>query len=170
MAIWEMFISPKLLSVYQAYEIYYRDKLLHIFSKEGYKEVLEKLLQLPLINAQVNTVDRYGYTPLHYAILKGHLDVIHLLMKCNHINPNMRNKNGFMPIQIAILKNQPATVKLFIASDKIDLNKQDKQYKTPLNIVPSKDRFIKSMILAKLKKYNNGHKPVSDFSSINKLL
>ena len=126
LTIWERCICNRLLSVYKAHANYCSDRLLHMVSKEGYKEVLEKLLQLPPINVQVNTVDQYGYTPLHYAILNGHLDVSHLLIQSEKLNINYRDHNKNTYLHVAVLRNAFNIIDLLLRSNHIRPNMYNK--------------------------------------------
>ena len=55
------------------------------------------LLQL---NADPNTKNKYGSTPLHWASLCGYVDMARLLLQFN-ADPNTKNKNGDTPLHWA---------------------------------------------------------------------
>jgi len=50
--------------------------------------------------ADVNAEDQYGNTPLHWASMKNHADVVRLLLTHN-ANVNVRNRNGKTPLMVA---------------------------------------------------------------------
>lgn len=79
--VWKISICKKLLSVHLENEEYCKYILLHIVSIEEYQALLEKLMELFVIHAQVNVVDDFGCMLLHYALLNGHLEVINLILQ-----------------------------------------------------------------------------------------
>jgi ankyrin repeat protein len=48
----------------------------------------------------VNLCDTSGYTPLHLACDKGHIDIVNILLKCNS-NVNLCDNNGYTPLHVA---------------------------------------------------------------------
>jgi ankyrin repeat protein len=44
----------------------------------------------------VNLCSTNGYTPLHTACIKGHIDIVNILLKCNS-SVNLCTTNGYTP-------------------------------------------------------------------------
>ncbi|UJR11559.1 hypothetical protein I4U23_015739 [Adineta vaga] len=67
--------------------------LLHICALRGYDQLLSYILyefdNCSSIN--VNIIDKYGHTPLHWACLENNIECVNLLIKHSDINLNMRN-------------------------------------------------------------------------------
>ena len=62
---------------------------LHYAALNGYVEMVRELLEFPYLNP--NTMDSYGFTPLHLAVRKGHVNVACLLMQAHLIDLNCRS-------------------------------------------------------------------------------
>ncbi|CAI9737748.1 ankyrin repeat RF_0381 isoform X1 [Octopus vulgaris] len=58
----------------------------------------------------VNASDKKGFTPLHYAVLGNHLEVMSLLLNYG-ANVNIQNGKGHSPLHLAIIKNYINLVK-----------------------------------------------------------
>ena len=50
-----------------------------------------------------NTPDNDGWTPIHYAAVQGHLEMIRLLMTSTDANLNAQTNSGYTPSDIARL-------------------------------------------------------------------
>jgi ankyrin repeat protein len=50
--------------------------------------------------AQVNSKDKDGWTPLHWAAWNGHLDIVQILLP-NGADVNAKDSDGFQPIDVA---------------------------------------------------------------------
>ena len=70
-------------------------KPLHVYTL--YNNLNEQILDLFLKNgADINCIDMYGETPLHYAYMQGNKKIIDLLLK-KGANMNIKNKQGKIP-------------------------------------------------------------------------
>lgn len=70
------------------------DKILSLRLKKG--NSLASLRKIPGVNVQ----DASGYTPLHFASLNGHRDVVRVLLQ-NDANVNIVDKKGCSPLHLA---------------------------------------------------------------------
>jgi hypothetical protein len=70
--------------------------------------------------ADVNTVDKYGYTTLHEAALYGNVECMTQLLNCPNINVNARTKKRDTPIQLA---GSIHVAILLLARDDVDLHR-----------------------------------------------
>lgn len=67
-------------------------------------------------SADVNVVDqRYGQTPLHYAVRENNREVVRLLLHSG-ANSNARSSSGDTPLQFAVAKGYPDIVELLLNS------------------------------------------------------
>jgi ankyrin repeat protein len=70
-------------------------KPLHVYTL--YNNLNEQILDLFLKNgADINGIDMYGETPLHYAYMQGNKKIIDLLLK-KGADMNIKNKQGKIP-------------------------------------------------------------------------
>ncbi|CAF3684167.1 unnamed protein product [Rotaria sp. Silwood1] len=67
--------------------------LLHICALRGYDKLLSYMLNEfdNYFNINVNIIDKYGHTPLHWACMENNVECLNILIKHNNINLNMRN-------------------------------------------------------------------------------
>ena len=86
-----------------------------------------------LLNANpdlVNSKDRGGEVPLHWAIEKGNKEVVELLITCK-ADVNAKNERGETPLHWAVHSGRTEMVELLLAN-KADVNAQDSNGWTPL--------------------------------------
>lgn len=74
------------------------------------KGLTEVCRQLIAADADVN---KPGWTPLHYAATKGHLDIMNLLLE-NHAYIDAESPNGTTPLMMAAEYGTPEAVKLLL--------------------------------------------------------
>ncbi|CAF1312200.1 unnamed protein product [Rotaria sordida] len=74
--------------------------LLHICALCGYNKLLSYMLNEfnNYFNINVNIIDKYGHTPLHWACIENNIECLNILIKHNNINLNMRNFDGLFII------------------------------------------------------------------------
>ena len=83
----------------------------------------ESSLMLAALNGQLDIatrlvkkgadINKTGWTPLHYAATKGHVEVIKLLLE-NHAYIDAESPNGSTPLMMASMYGSPQAVKLLI--------------------------------------------------------
>ena len=78
----------------------------------GRNSFVEKIRQK---GASLSVCDVNGNGVIHYAVERGDLTMLRMMMKGNDIN--LKNKAGETPLFIAVRKNQPALVKLLTGVD-----------------------------------------------------
>lgn len=66
--------------------------LLHVAAENNQPSIVLFLLQL----ISPNVVNRDGRTPAHLAAIKGHTQVLHILLRDPHFNPDKRDLTGYI--------------------------------------------------------------------------
>ena len=111
------------------------------YGREEMTETLIKLFNPPveLINGLTND----GYTPLHLACIKGHINIVRILLFLKEIDVNIVNKNDGTALHIACKKNNMQIVSILV-SFKADLNIKDSKNKLPIDLAT--DENIKKIL------------------------
>ncbi|WP_353272741.1 ankyrin repeat domain-containing protein [Wolbachia endosymbiont (group A) of Urophora cardui] len=122
---------------------------------------LNKVKSLISRNANVNTRDKYSWTPLHWAAYKGHLEVAEFLVKKGaDINAADKGPYGKKSIHVAAENNSKDIIEFFLSKG-VSINDTDKQGYTPLHYAAWRGRLEVAKFLIKeyadsIFKYNNG--------------
>ena len=119
--------------------------------KEGFVEIVHELLKMPNINT--NLQNSAGKTALHYAVLKGHLEIVTALCFAADLSQviNKCDLDGDTPLIIAARHNQIGIVKeLLKRRSLINVNAQNKKGKTALIVAIEHDNSELTMILCKV--------------------
>ena len=102
----------------------------HFSSNLFNKEFLDRLVQN---NAEINSPDFDGDTPLHFAVMNNNAETVAYLLE-NGANTNVKNKDGITPLHIAVKeKNYDITGRLLSAG--ADRNTKDIDGISALDIV-----------------------------------
>ena len=111
------------------------------YGREEMTETLIKLFNPPveLINGLTND----GYTPLHLACIKGHINIVRILLFLKEIDVNIVNKNDGTALHIACKKNNMQIVSILV-SFKANLNIKDSKNKLPIDLAT--DENIKKIL------------------------
>ena len=132
---------------------------LHYSSYYGREKMTQNLIKLFNPSAElINGETKEGYTPLHLACLKGHINVIKILLFSKDIDVNIKSEKEGTPLHIACEKNNMQIVSILV-SYKADLNIRNSKEKLPIELTT--DENIKK-ILKKAMLYNK-----EDDKSIN---
>merc|ERR1719322_62651 len=103
---------------------------LHFAAIRGNSGILEALLQL---TQTVNVIDRYGYTPLHYACLEGHEVCVQSIL--NHDSFCEFKGSTFSPMHCAVFNDNESCAESLIQIMGEDIvNLKDWKGRTPLHI------------------------------------
>jgi ankyrin repeat protein len=85
--------------------------LFHFAAQLGRAKVIESLAaDFNDLDANVN--DKYGYSPLHYAVLHGHVAAVKALLKVRGVDPQKKTGGGLTTLFLGIHYGQLATVQL----------------------------------------------------------
>jgi len=103
--------------------------LSHTAASLGKTEVVHLLLSH---NADVNSKDKKGRTPLHYASINKHVDVIQLLLQYD-ADINIADETNSTPLHLASGDGHAVVAKLLIEHN-ADINARDEMNWTPLHL------------------------------------
>ncbi len=113
--------------------------------------------------ANVNQVDDYGATALHYAAGLGYYKIVKLLLK-NGANVNKKSKDGNTPLDLATITNQYDIVKLLL-KNRAKINNTDNLKNTPL-ITAAEYDYPELIKLFLSKKADYKHKNSFDLDAL----
>ncbi|KAK7495784.1 hypothetical protein BaRGS_00013004, partial [Batillaria attramentaria] len=102
---------------------------LHVVSESGRTEFAILLIAS---NADVNAKTKDGFTPLFYAILHDHLDIVRLLLQ-NGADVNTRIKHWTSPLFLACTRGRTGIVERLLLKG-ADINITDRLARTPLHV------------------------------------
>ncbi|RPA98785.1 ankyrin [Choiromyces venosus 120613-1] len=96
---------------------------LHLALRRGRRYSLDMLLKRE--GVEVNARDKYGFTPLGYAIhFLDHGErwdnLVKLLLEDAWVNVNLANNEGLTPLHIAVIERKVPLVRLLLAGGKVD--------------------------------------------------
>ena len=124
---------------------------LHYSCFYGREKMTQNLIKLYNPSKElINGLTKEGYTPLHLACIKGHINVIKILLFLKDIDVNIKNDKEGTPLHIACQKNNMQIVSILV-SYKADLSIKNSKDKLPIEL--TKDENIKK-ILKKAMLYN----------------
>ena len=117
---------------------------LHYSCFYGREEMTETLIKLfnPSVEL-INGLTNDGYTPLHLACIKGHINIVRILLFLKDIDVNIINKKDGTALHIACKKNDMQIVSILV-SFKADLNIKDCKDKLPIDLTT--DENIKKIL------------------------
>ncbi len=95
--------------------------------------ILERVKELITVHkADVNTVDKSGYTPLHLTCLMGHKEIVNFLIKAGANVNAKRGTSGSTPLHYACGKVFPEIVSALLAAKANVSEKNEINSTTPL--------------------------------------
>ena len=65
-------------------------------------------------NTDPNTLNKNGYTPLHYAAIKDNIPIIELLLENKKTDPDIPNKDGDTPLHFAAIKDNIKNIQILL--------------------------------------------------------
>ncbi|KAJ4287731.1 hypothetical protein N0V90_012435 [Kalmusia sp. IMI 367209] len=110
---------------------YHKDRnltALFYYAERRLNTIAERLIKA---QADVNTVDQEDKTPLHYAVMEGSDEMVHVLIEAQ-ANVNAVDKDKKTPLHYAVMKGSDEMVHMLIEAQ-ANVNAVDKDKKTPLH-------------------------------------
>ncbi|KAK4446795.1 ankyrin repeat-containing domain protein [Podospora aff. communis PSN243] len=95
--------------------------LISVAAQHGSKDVIERLLE------------RGGRTPLSWAAIKGHVDIVQLLLDSKKVDIDPRDSEGRTPLSHASQWEHSDIMQLLLITEKVDINSRDSGGRTPLS-------------------------------------
>ncbi|HSW45942.1 MAG TPA: ankyrin repeat domain-containing protein, partial [Phycisphaerae bacterium] len=92
---------------------------------------LETVKKLVLSGSPMLVNDLQGVTPVHWAALEGHLDVVRFLIDEMKMKPDERNREGVTPVHWAAFGGHRNVVD-YLVSKGADVDVEDNEGRTPL--------------------------------------
>ena len=130
---------------------------LHYSCFYGREEMTETLIKLfnPSIEL-INGLTNDGYTPLHLACTKGHINIVRILLFLKEIDVNVNHDKDGTPLHIACKKNDMQIVSILV-SFKADLNIKNSQNKLPIDLTTDENikKILKKAMIYSLKDDEN---------------
>ncbi|CAH0048392.1 unnamed protein product [Clonostachys solani] len=105
--------------------------LLRLSAVQGRTETLKFLLENS--NANPESKDASGVTPLMSAASGGHVHAVQALLDIGKVNPNTTDLWGHTAITLASLANKREVIEVLLRADKVDPNIADQTGRTPLS-------------------------------------
>ena len=102
----------------------------HLSANNFNKEFLDRLVQN---NAEINSPDFDGDTPLHFAVMNNNAETVAYLLE-NGANTNVKNKDGITPLHIAVKEKNYDIAGMLLAAG-ADRNTKDVDGISALDIV-----------------------------------
>ena len=130
---------------------------LHYSCFYGGEEMTETLIKLfnPSVEI-INGLTNDGYTPLHLACIKGHINIVRILLFLKEIDVNIINKKDGTALHIACKKNDMQIVSILV-SFKADLNIKDSKGKLAIDLTTDENikKILKKAMIYSLKDDEN---------------
>ena len=124
---------------------------LHYSCFYGREKMTQNLIKLYNPSKElINGITKEGYTPLHLACIKGHINIIKTLLFLKDIDVNINSEKEGTPLHIACEKNNMQIVSILV-SYKADLNIKNSKKKLAIELTT--DENIKK-ILQKAMQFN----------------
>ena len=98
----------------------YKNTALILAAKNGYIEIVKKLLDTPGID--VNAVTPAGNTALIFAAQQGHTEIVQALLAHRNINVNAATNDGFTALMLATLAGYTKIVQALLDHSDVDVN------------------------------------------------
>ena len=110
------------------------DTALHIAACSEWNSAEKVHYMLECDRCDPNITNKYGYTPLHTAIVKNQFDSIKIILNSTKCNPNIQDPHGNTALHLSIRQKSTICIEHFLMCDQVDVNIQNRQGDTPLHV------------------------------------
>ncbi len=125
------YLLSKTSNIMNYKEGYYDNTLLHYACKNGWEDIVQKLLEK---KADVEVENKKGDRPLHFAIIGGSVEIVKWLL-AKKAKVNATNKRGYTPLFFVGSKNGIQIAKLLLKHGANIGYKSKKNKNTPLHYI-----------------------------------
>ncbi|XP_062700560.1 uncharacterized protein LOC115257643 [Aedes albopictus] len=125
------YLQEEFLEVDHIYEIFIKNCLL-LKVKDVCNGVGVVSSNNQILEANVNAVDRNEYTPIHWACISGHKEVVEILIS-KKANVEALDQNNFTPLHLACLNDHKEVVEILIR-EKVNIGALTNKKCTPLHL------------------------------------
>ena len=119
--------------------------LLHMAAQHGWMDIVIDLITK--YKCDTNCQDSHGHTPLYYAVINDHLEVVRYFINEQHCDPMTRDNDGNTPLHYACIYSYALIVQYLLSTGKVDPLAKNKNGETPVDIA---SRYRNSYDLLKL--------------------
>ena len=122
---------------------------LHYSCFYGREKMTQNLIKLYNPSPElINGITKEGYTPLHLACMKGHINIIKILLFLKDIDVNITSENEGTPLHIACEKNNMQIVSILV-SFKANLKIRNSKNKLPIELTTDENirKILKKAML-----------------------
>ncbi len=121
----------------------HRMTALHIAAELGDNLMVQLLLSATTTSGiQINEKDSAGWTPLHFAVDRGHIKVLALLLCTTGIEINEKDGIGSTPLHLAAERGHIQILGLLLNATGIKVNETDTSGSTPLHLAACKGHEV----------------------------
>ena len=112
--------------------MYDRLPMLHLAAHYGWMDII--IDQITKYKCDTNCKDSHGHTPLHYAVINNHLEVVRYFINEQHCDPMTRDNDGNTPLHYACRKDRLKIAQYLISEAHCNPSCQNNHGNTPLHI------------------------------------
>ena len=113
--------------------------LLHLAAREGWMDIIIDLITK--YKSDTNCKDDSGCTPLHYAVIGDHLEVVRYFINEQHCDPMTRDNDGDTPLHNACRKSHLKIAQYLISEAHCNPSCENNDGDTPLHYACRNDRL-----------------------------
>ena len=103
--------------------------LLHLAGREGWMDIIIDLITN--YKSDTNCKDDIGRTPLHYAVINNHLEVVRYFINEQHCDPMTRDNDGNTPLHVACDCGHIHIMQYLLSTGKVDPLAKNKNGRIP---------------------------------------
>lgn len=122
--------------------------VLHVAAKDGFEKVAQFIISK---GGNPNIRDIDGHTALHWAVDKGHIPVVSVLIASNFDLVGLKDKTGLTPLSMAAINGNVDVMDLLITTSKKEINEKDNNGRIALHFAANRGHLNVVNLLLKNK-------------------